>query len=454
MKSEGCEIMKTTTINNLKDLLMSISENNPQILVLEHSILSPYSLTLPKGYQLIGKNKTESTLSFQFGDGLALNGNNKIANLTVLCQPNCRAIYLQSGENDLEDIILNDIVVVGQVSLILRAGNQKINILADNVHVAFADTRHYSEQPQKYNVNVYQGAFTIYNFNADSNAGINATLTNISIGEKHAPCYGSGIFICGFSSEKSTVQVEKLTTGAIYSNGLLPYGTADVITAGVFIVYGVTAKYIEHNGEVTTYGVNDMVLDTWGIVNEWICNKPIISYGPSGVGFVNFGTVKRFRANDAVITYGLGARGFNQYDGTVDEITFKSITTWGDGSVGIQISKPVGKLMISENITTHGGVGNTLVKGVLLQLPAYAISIKEGGAVDSLNVLKDIKTVGDGICALSVDKGTIDILAVGGKIIVEGKDSIGVELTEDSLNQENLNKLNIVALLGSKIIYK
>jgi hypothetical protein len=44
---------------------------------------------------------------------------------------------------------------------------------------------------------------------------------------------------------------------------MLPYGTADMITGGVFIVYGVKANRVEHFGEVVTYGVNDMVLDTW-----------------------------------------------------------------------------------------------------------------------------------------------------------------------------------------------
>jgi len=34
----------------------------------------------------------------------------------------------------------------------------------------------------------------------------------------------------------------------VYSNGMLPYGTADIITAGVFIVFGVKARLVEHFG--------------------------------------------------------------------------------------------------------------------------------------------------------------------------------------------------------------
>ncbi len=56
-------------------------------------------------------------------------------------------------------------------------------------------------------------------------------------------------------------------------------------------------------------------------------------------------------------TYGLGARGYNQYDGTVENISFQSIETFGDGSVGIQLSKKIGTLTVDGNVTTHGSLG-------------------------------------------------------------------------------------------------
>lgn len=87
----------------------------------------------------------------------------------------------------------------------------------------------------------------------------------------------------------------------MYSNGKIPPGVSDYITAGIF---GTTAN------EVITDGINDMVLDVWGTVVDWISNAPIISYGPSGVGFVNFGTVKNFTINAPLQTFGLGARGY------------------------------------------------------------------------------------------------------------------------------------------------
>jgi hypothetical protein len=47
-------------------------------------------------------------------------------------------------------------------------------------------------------------------------------------------------------------------------------GTPDVITGGVFVVYGAVVDLVRNRGPVVTYGVNDMVLDNWGVVDHWI----------------------------------------------------------------------------------------------------------------------------------------------------------------------------------------
>ena len=46
----------------------------------------------------------------------------------------------------------------------------------------------------------------------------------------------------------------------IHSNGGIKPRTPDVITGGVFVVYGAYVKTVVNRGTVTTYGVNDMVL--------------------------------------------------------------------------------------------------------------------------------------------------------------------------------------------------
>lgn len=413
-------------ILSLTDLIAALSEGKPRVLELQTSVACPFSITLPPGFALTGKDKDSCLLLFGNGDGIGLTADNRVANLTVVATAASRAIYTQTGFADMGTIALSNLSVTGQVSIITRTGTNTLKLTVDKLHIAACDCRRYSEQPQKYGVNVYQGALTVYNFSGDTASNIHASLTDISVGARNAPVMGSGIFVSGFGDQGGWVQLEKLTTGAVYSSGMLPYGTADIITGGVFIVYGVNAKLVEHFGEVVTYGVNDMVLDTWGKVENWIMHAPVVSYGPSGIGFVNFGTVDNFAAEKEIVTHGLGARGFNQYDGTVKNIRFKSIETFGDGSIGIQVSKPVGTITIDENVTTHGAIGNTLVKGVNMQLPAEAFSVKPGGVVEKLIVKGDLVTHGANVTTYAVEGGRVETIDVKGRVIALGQNSNAV----------------------------
>lgn len=169
-----------------------------------------------------------------------------------------------------------------------------------------------------------------------------------------------------------------------------------------------------------------MVLDTWGTVEQWLAHAPVVSYGPSGIGFVNFGTVDQFVAEKEIVTHGLGARGFNQYDGTVRQIRFKSIETFGDGSIGIQVSKPVGAIVVDDSIVTHGSIGNTLVKGVNMTLPAEAFSVKPGGVVDKLVVGGDMITHGANVSTYAVEGGKVHAIDIRGRVLAHGEGSNAV----------------------------
>ncbi|MFM1524556.1 MULTISPECIES: hypothetical protein [Helcococcus] len=87
----------------------------------------------------------------------------------------------------------------------------------------------------------------------------------------------------------------------------------------------------------------------------------------------------------------MGARGFNQYDGTIKEAVFDSIETLGDGSIGMQFSKPAGNITIKKDIKTYGSAGQTLVKGVIMNLKADGISVLSGGKIKKLVVEGDIE---------------------------------------------------------------
>lgn len=410
------------SISTLTQFMAALRSPAPATLEIRASILFPFPITLPAGFRLMGADLTKAILSFSHGDGIGLTADNELANLTIQAGSANRAVYTLSDREDLGTLTLRDLVVTGQIQIMTRLGTKRARLVADKIDIVSCDSRAYGEQPQKYGVNVYQGAFTVYNYNGDPESVIDARLTNITIGRKNAPVLGSGLYVSGYGDKGGWVKADVITTGEIHSNGMISFGTADMITAAVFIVYGAHVKSIVHEGAITTYGVNDMVLDTWGRVDRWLAERPLTSYGPSGVGFVNFGTVEHFEAKDKIETFGLGARGFNQYDGTVAKAIFHSITTYGDGSIGVQVSKPVGTIEVKGSIVTHGNLGQTLVKGVLMELPANGFSVKEGGEIRSLTVAGGVTTHGDKVTTMEVE-GKVLKLSVANGFTAKGSGS-------------------------------
>lgn len=428
--------MSTRSVRTLNELIVALGERIDQISITA-AIVSPHDIVLPEGASLRGEGEGASLL-FSEGGGIGLTRNNSVRSLRLLAAAKSRAIYLRAGTEDFGTIRLEDLTVVGQVGLIARVGCRSGHVAASNVHVAFADARAFPEQPQKYGVNVLQGAFTIYNQNGDAGSRVTATLNDISVGTPATPAFGSGIFVAGFGDEGGRLEIDRLTTGEVHSTGLLPFGTADFITGGVFVLYGCTVTELINKSPCRTYGVNDMVLDNWGRVERWTAQDVIESYGPSGIGFVNFGTVAEFRAEAPIRTYGLGARGFNQYDGTVKSLRLDSIETFGDGSIGIQISKPVGRICVDRDVRTHGGTGPSLVKGVIATLAAEAFSVKPSGDVEHLVVGGDIVTQGDKVDAFTVEGGAVRDAEIRGSIRATGAGSSRIRIENGGRIPENL----------------
>jgi hypothetical protein len=98
--------MKTTKVTSLLELLKAISENIPQVLEIETSILSPHSITLPEGYRLTGKSYESCMVSFNNSDGFGVTRENSISNLTVMTKQTNRAIYTVCGIPDMGNIVL------------------------------------------------------------------------------------------------------------------------------------------------------------------------------------------------------------------------------------------------------------------------------------------------------------------------------------------------------------
>jgi hypothetical protein len=345
----------------------------------------------------------DGTLLFAPGeDGLALRGDNEVSGLTILADPDRRAVFSEAAGG----IRLAGLAVTGQVDLSVTSGRVEIN----GLYVSEADTRERTQRPVLSGVGVLQGGFTLWN---RGDTPVTATIRGLSVGTERTPIRGSGVFVGG------RVDVDLLETGPVWTDGGIAEGTADTISGGVFVITGAQVEEVRNLGPVTTRGVNDMMLDNWGQVHTWIAEAPLTSYGRSGVGFVNFGTVQTLRILAPIVTHGVGARGFNVYrlegreDSSVGLAEFDSITTNGDAAVGVQIAQPIGKLIVHKGIHTRGGTGESLVKGVMTKLSAHAVSVQPGGVIEELRVGGSLISEGEGVVPLHV-LGAIGQVTIAG----------------------------------------
>lgn len=403
-------------VSNYRELVQAVGQAGANITI-TNSILVPQTLQLAPKVSLKGEQDSKAFLAFNNGDGIALSQDNTLENLIIQTAPSARAIHINSAEEDLGRITFKDLTVTGQVQLLSRGPNKTLDVQIDGLDIIAADARARSERPLGYNVVVIQGALTVYNYAQEDDSLVTVQADRIKIGRPDAPVIGSGIFMGGAGEKGGRLQVNYLGTEEVHAHGMTPDGQPSVIIGGIFISTGAHAKEIVSRGQVVTYGVNDMVLDVWGSVDSWLVEEEVISYGNSAIGFVNFGRVKNFEAKKAIRTYGEGSRGFNQYDGTIEEASFHSIKTYGDGSIGMQFSKEVGHIKIVESIETHGGEGNSLVKGVIQQLPANGLSIKDGGAIRHLEIGQSLITHGDEVDSLVIEEGgMIHEFTIGGQI--------------------------------------
>jgi hypothetical protein len=393
------------------------------------------SLTLAPGQHLVGAEASDAALEFSSGtDGIGLTRDNEVSTLRVEVDPTARAVFVRDGGgDDVGRLRLAGLTVVGQVQLMaggqVRAGRVEV----DGLDIVAADTRDRDERPALLGVGVLQGAFTLWNRNDDPGAVLTADLRGIGAGREGAPVRGSGVFVAGAGPDGGRVDVSRIETGPVFTDGGIAEGTADTITGGVFVVYGAHVEEVHNRGPVTTYGVNDMVLDNWGVVDRWTAHAPLTSHGRSGVGMVNFGSIGSLRIQSPIETYGVGARGFNVYrlDGftgpTVDEVEFDRITTHGDAAIGIQIGQPIGRLTINGAVVTGGNAGDSLVRGVITRLSAHALSIQPGGQVDRIEVGGDLTAAGADVTTVDV-RGEIGMMQIGGGIHATGAGSDGLRV--------------------------
>ncbi len=407
-----------TVVATVDALVAAAKDKSIRHIVVNGNLADVPSIELSPGASLRGAD--DAVIAFAAGiDGLQLSSDNQIHNIRLDASSDKRAIFNDTSVSSLGRIALRGVKTTGRVQILARDNVRGGHIEVNGLDIVAADARAENERPHGYGVYVLQGAFTLWNMQPADEVVVSADLVGLSAGRSGAPVLGSGIFVSGAGDTGGRLVVRRLETDAVYSDGKIAPGTADQITGGVFTVYGAHVDLVRNRGPVVTYGVNDMVLDNWGVIDRWIAEEKITSYGPSGIGFVNFGIVNELKVNAPIETFGQGARGFNVYTGTVNLAEFDRVVTHADGAVGIQISQPIGRLAVRRGIETFGGSGPSLVKGVVITLSATALSIKPGGSAREIEIAGGVRTNGSGVAPIE-QHGAIESLRVAGGFVAAG----------------------------------
>lgn len=422
---------RSVTVTDAAQLADAIAAGATEIVV-QGTITGSPSITLPPGSTLSG-----GQLAFT-AKGVRLTRDNTLRDITITTTAYEVAVYNDTSVEDAGTLIFENVTTVGQVLILAEADTKRVRVEARGLHVREADVRGRAEQPHGYGVDVLQGAVTLWNRQPDPSSTFTATLRDVSVGTAQTPVRGSGVFVAGYGDREGhgaggTFTADLIQTGTVVTDGGIAPGTPDKITGGVFVVSGATVDKVENAGTVTTHGQNDMVLDNWGYVKQWVATSQITSTGPSGIGFVNFGDIDSLDVQAPILTTGPGARGFNLYDGSLKQASFHSIKTTGDGSIGIQVAKPLGILAVHHDVETTGGQGMSLVKGVQVSLKAIAFSVKPGGTIEQVNIGGSLRTRGDDVVTLEIDKGgTVTAMTVGGTIEALGTGSTTTSIQGDA----------------------
>jgi hypothetical protein len=415
---------------------LGLAAGNPEsgTIVVRGKIVDAPSICLQPGQEIVGEGESP-TIEFQAGiDGVQLTSNNTVRNLSLLTSAGYRAIFNRSDVDDIGTMMIESVHTIGQVQILIECITQAGHVEVNNLDIEFADSTQRLPQPQGFGVSVLQGAFTLWNRQAV--ASVTAKLQGISIGRKYAPACGGGAFLAGFAQDcVDSLKVSELTTGAIFTRGQITPGTPGstvYISCAVGSFWGAHVTEVKNLGAVTTFGDFDMVLDNWGTVDNWVAQKPLTSYGKeTAIGFVNYGKMGEVIVQAPIETYGTGSRGFNEYHGSIQKAEFDRITTHGDAAPGVQIGCPVGRLVVHRGIETYGGSGSALVSGKFVQLPAYGLSVTDGGNIEELVVDGGIVTHGNFVPAGSAAEsspvpavdlcGRVGTLRVVGGILANGR---------------------------------
>ena len=175
------------------DLVHATQDAGVREIVVAQSVDDVPSLRLSPAQTLRGHD-ANVTMTFRDGsDGLQVSRDNVVSGLSLRASPQCRAICNDTHVPTLGRVVLRDLTVVGRVHILARAQLREGHLEVHHLDIIAADAHAESERPHGYGVSVRQGAFTVWNMQADDQSLLTADLRGLSAGRLGRPVLGSGI---------------------------------------------------------------------------------------------------------------------------------------------------------------------------------------------------------------------------------------------------------------------
>ncbi|MGL4293715.1 MAG: hypothetical protein ACRCSQ_09090, partial [Bacteroidales bacterium] len=346
-------------INTVEELVAASQDRTARYLILRNDLENVPSINLMPFQSLNGEFDGRKIVFKSGVDGFCLSKGNELKNLMIEASPDKRAIYQDPEMESLNTHHLTRISVTGQISFIVDNRTKKGRIEASFVHVKNASMIHLTDCPNRFSVDMMQGAFTVWNKSED-NTEIEVDITHFSCGGETNPIKGSGLVLCGTEQRMGSVLVNILSCGHIYTKGEIGKGVANLVAAGIGICYRTLVKHMDVYGRITCYGGNEMGLYNWGVIEHATITDRIETHGANGCGFINAGNTGKINFMHEIETFGTGARGFYMFNGAAKDIHFDRIVTHGDAASAIQFDRYIDRISISRGIEVFGNAMNVL----------------------------------------------------------------------------------------------
>lgn len=424
-------------INTVEELVAASQDRTARYLILRNDLTDVPPISLMP-FQSISGEFDGKKIRFKPGaEGFCLSKGNELKNLMIETDPDQRAIYQDQEMESMSTHHLSRLSVQGQISFIIGDKTQKGRIDVSFVHVKQAATMQLTDRPNRFGVDMLQGAFTIWN-KSQNNCEIEVDIAHFSCGSETAPINGAGLVIAGTDEQMGRVKVNVLTCGNIYTKGEIGAGVADLVGAGIAVCYQALVRHLHVYGRITCYGGNEMGIYNWGTIERASMTERIETHGANGCGFINAGNIGKFNFMHNIETYGTGARGFYMFEGAAKEIHFNKVTTHGDAASGIQFDRYIDVMTISEGVEVFGNALNVLFADSVVKASADAISIKHGGTMRLLKVSGSLISHGNEVRTI-YNEAAIEKMMVSGQVLATGEKSIALEVVHGYLGADNIS---------------